>query len=195
MNDISAAGTFRLGDRTVNRLGYGAMQLAGPACSGRPRTVTPRLPCCARRWRAASITSTPATITARTSPTSSSAKRCIPTRDDLVIVTKIGARRGDDASWNPAIEPAELRARCTTTCAISGSTCSTSSICGYGSVHDPPKGSIEAPSRVLAELQRQGLVRHLGLSNVTSTQIEGRRIAPSSACRTSTIWRIATTMR
>ena len=62
-------------------------------------------------------------------------------------------------------------------------------------VHGPAEGSIEAPLTVLAELQRQGLVRHIGLSNVTPAQIaEGRRIARSSACRTSTIWRIAATM-
>ena len=61
---------------------------------------------------------------------------------------------------------------------------------------DPAEGSIEAPLTVLAELQRQGLVRHIGLSNVTPTQVaEGRRIARSSACRTSTTSRIATTMR
>ena len=64
-------------------------------------------------------------------------------------------------------------------------------------VHDPAEGSIEAPLTVLAELQRQGLVRHIGLSNVTPGADRGRTRASarSSACRTTTIWRIGTTMR
>ena len=88
-------GTCPIGDREVARVGYGAMQLAGPGVFGPPKDRdAARLRCCARRSRAASTTSTPATTTARTSPTRSSARRCIPIRDDLVIVTKVGARRG-----------------------------------------------------------------------------------------------------
>ena len=96
MSNIDQSGTYALGDRNVKRLGYGAMQLAGPASSARRRTATRRSPCCARRSRAVSITSTPAIFTVRTSPTRSSAKRFTLTRD-LVIVTKVGALRGEEA--------------------------------------------------------------------------------------------------
>ena len=109
MTDIDKAGTFTLGERTVKRLGYGAMQLAGPGVFGPPRDRD------AAHRRAARgggerrrTTSTPATSTARTSPTSSSARRCTPTPTISVIVTKIGARRGADGSWMPAFSAEEL---------------------------------------------------------------------------------------
>ena len=103
-----------------------------------------------------------------------------PYPDGLVIVTKVGAVRGADASWNPALTAAELEPpRCTTTCATSASMCSTSSICASAAWHGPVRMSIEAPFAVLADLQRQGLIRHLGLSNVTAEQIRaGQGIAP-----------------
>lgn len=104
-----SSNTFTLGTKSVNRLGYGAMQLAGPGVFGPPRdrhvAITVR---CARRWHWASITLIPATFMVRTSPIRLSAKRFI-LPDDLTIVTKIGARRGEDASWLPAFSPAELQ--------------------------------------------------------------------------------------
>jgi pyridoxine 4-dehydrogenase len=101
-----------------------------------------------------------------------------PYPDDLVIVTKIGARRGDDASWNPAMSPDDLKSAVQDNLRNLGlDVLEVVNLRIMGSVHGPAEGPIEAPLTVVADLQRQGLVRHVGLSNVTSTQIEeGRRI-------------------
>ena len=101
-----------------------------------------------------------------------------PYPDDLVIVTKIGARRGEDASWIPAMAPAELESAVHDNLRRLGlDALEVVNLRIMGTVHGPAEGSIEAPLTVVAELQRQGLVRHIGLSNVTPTQIaEGRRI-------------------
>jgi pyridoxine 4-dehydrogenase len=101
-----------------------------------------------------------------------------PYPDDLVIVTKIGARRGADASWIPAMAPAELESAVHDNLRRLGlDALEVVNLRIMGRVHGPAEGPIEAPLTVLAELQRQGLVRHIGLSNVTSKQVaEGRRI-------------------
>ncbi len=101
-----------------------------------------------------------------------------PYPDDLVIVTKIGARRGPDASWNPAMSPDDLKSAVQDNLRnLRLDVLEVVNLRIMGSAHGPAEGSIEAPLTVLAELQRQGLVRHIGLSNVTLNQIEeGRRI-------------------
>jgi pyridoxine 4-dehydrogenase len=112
------------------------------------------------------------------SPTRRSARRCIPNPDDLVIVTKIGARRGADGSWLPAFSAKEL------TQAVHDNPRNLNldviDVVNFRSMSghpDPAEGSIEEPLTALAELQRQSLVRHIGLSHVTPTQLaEGRRI-------------------
>src|SRR5262249_59484290 len=99
-------------------------------------------------------------------------------REDLTIVTKIGAGRGEDASWLPAFSPAELTKAVHDTLRNLGlDVLQVVNLRIMIDPHGPAEGSIEAPLAVVAELQRQGLVRHIGLSNVTPTQIaEGRRI-------------------
>jgi pyridoxine 4-dehydrogenase len=102
-----------------------------------------------------------------------------PYPDDLVIVTKIGARRGEDASWIPALSPAELTEAVHDNLRNLGvdvlDVVNLRSMFGHT---EPGEGSIEVPLTVLADLQRKGLVRHIGLSNVTPTQIaEARRIS------------------
>jgi aryl-alcohol dehydrogenase-like predicted oxidoreductase len=101
-----------------------------------------------------------------------------PYPDDLVIVTKIGAKRGADASWNPAMTPAELTSAVHDNLRRLGlDALEVVNLRFMGKVHGPAEGSIEAELTVVADLQRQGLVRHIGLSKVTPTQIkEGRRI-------------------
>src|SRR5262249_32848351 len=103
-----------------------------------------------------------------------------PYPDDLVIVTKIGARRGDDASWLPALSPAELTQAVHNNLRNLGldvlEVVNLRSLFGHSK---PAEGSIEPMLTVVAELQHKGLVRHIGLSNVTPTQIrEARRIVP-----------------
>jgi aryl-alcohol dehydrogenase-like predicted oxidoreductase len=101
-----------------------------------------------------------------------------PYRDDLTIVTKIGARRGGDGSWMPAFSREELTAAVHDNLRNLGlDVLDVVNLRIMFDVHGPAEGSIEAPLTVLADLQRQGLVRHIGLSNVTSRQItEGRGI-------------------
>jgi aryl-alcohol dehydrogenase-like predicted oxidoreductase len=101
-----------------------------------------------------------------------------PYPGDLVIVTKIGARRGADGSWRAAFSPKELTEAVHDNLRNLGlEALDVVNLRSMFGVHGPAEGSIEGPLSVLAELQRQGLVRHIGLSNVTPAQIaEGRRI-------------------
>jgi aryl-alcohol dehydrogenase-like predicted oxidoreductase len=101
-----------------------------------------------------------------------------PYPDDLTIVTKVGSRRGEDASWNPAMTPTDLTSAVHDNLRNLGlDVLDVVNLRITGAIHAPSEGSIEAPLTVLAELQRQGLIRHLGLSNVTAAQIaEGRGI-------------------
>src|SRR6266850_679613 len=174
MSSVERSGTFRLGDLLVKRLGYGAMQLSGPGIFGPPRDREMAL-AVLREAVSSGVNHIDTSDYYGPHITNQLIREALhPHADDLVIVTKIGARRGEDASWLPASSPAELRQ----------------------AVHDNLRNlsvdvldvvnlrnmlgieaSMEPPLTVLADLQRQGLVRHVGLSNVTPAQIaEGRRI-------------------
>ncbi|WP_372070585.1 oxidoreductase (plasmid) [Tistrella mobilis] len=181
MTTHKTADTFRLGDRMVDRMGYGAMQLAGPGVFGPPKDP------------AAAIAVLRAAVEAGVNHIDTSdfygphitnqliREALHPYPDDLVIVTKVGAIRGSDGAWLPAQAPADLER----------------------AVHDnlrnlkldmldvvnlriveghspgPEEGSIEERFTALARLRDQGLIRHLGLSNVTAAQVaEAQRIAP-----------------
>jgi aryl-alcohol dehydrogenase-like predicted oxidoreductase len=178
MSSIDQAGTFKLGDRTVRRLGYGAMQLAGPGVFGPPKD-----PEAARAVLREAVASGVNHIDTSDFYGPHVTNRIIrealhPYPDDLVIVTKISARRGEDGSWIPALSPAELTQAVHDNLRNLGlDRLEVVNLRSMFAVHGPAEGSIEAPLTVLAELQRQGLVRHIGLSNVTPAQIaEGRRI-------------------
>jgi pyridoxine 4-dehydrogenase len=178
MIDISKAGTFKLGDRIVRRMGYGAMQLAGKGVFGPPKD------------RAEAIAVLRAAVASGVNHIDTSdyygpyitneliREALHPYPDDLVIVTKIGARRGEDASWLPAMAPAELESAVRDNLSrLKLDALEVVNLRIMGRVHGPSEGSIEAPLTVVAGLQGQGLVRHIGLSNVTPTQVaEGRRI-------------------
>ncbi len=101
-----------------------------------------------------------------------------PYPDPLVIVTKVSARRGADGSWLPAMSPAELiRAVHDNLRHLRLDAIEVVNLRSMHDIHQPGEGSIAAPLTVLADLQRRGLIRHIGLSNVTSTQVaEGRSI-------------------
>jgi pyridoxine 4-dehydrogenase len=103
-----------------------------------------------------------------------------PYPDDLVIVTKVSARRGQDGSWIPVFSREELTAAVHDNLRNLGlDLLDVVNLRGMFSIHEPAEGSIEASMTVLAELQQKGLVRHIGLSNITPAQIaEARRIAP-----------------
>jgi pyridoxine 4-dehydrogenase len=178
MTDIGKAGTFALGDRTVKRLGYGAMQLAGPGVFGPPRDRDGAI-AVLREAVASGVNHIDTSDFYGPHVTNELIREALhPYPDDLVIVTKIGARRGADASWNPAMTPAELTSAVHDNLRNLGlDALEVVNLRITGNVHGPAEGSIEAPLAVLAGLQRQGLARHIGLSNVTAAQIaEGRRI-------------------
>src|SRR5277367_2490416 len=108
MTDIGKAGTFTLGDRTVNRLGYGAMQLAGPGVFGPPKDRDGAL-AVLREAVAAGINHIDTSDFYGPHVTNQLIREALqPYPDDLVIVTKVGARRGGDGSWNPAFSAEEI---------------------------------------------------------------------------------------
>lgn len=173
------SGTYSLGDRTVQRLGYGAMQLAGPGVFGPPKDHGAAL-AVLREAVAAGVNHIDTSdfygphVTNRLI-----AEALHPYPDDLVLVTKIGARRDGKGAWLPARSAQEL------TQAVHDNlrnlrldVLDVVNLRITGNVHGPAEGTIEPELAALADLQRQGLVRHIGLSNVTPAQIaEGRRIA------------------
>ena len=178
MSNISKSGTFKLGNRIVNRLGYGAMQLAGPGVFGPPKDHAAAL-AVLREAVASGVNHIDTSDFYGPHVTNRIIREALhPYPDDLVIVTKISARRGADGSWIPAFSREELTQAVHDNLTNLGlDVLDVVNLRCMFSVHHPAEGSIEAPLTVLAELQRQGLVRHIGLSNVTPAQItEGQGI-------------------
>ncbi|AQQ35728.1 TPA: aldo/keto reductase family oxidoreductase [Burkholderia cenocepacia] len=178
MPDIRHTATFRLGDRHVRRIGYGAMQLAGPGVFGPPKDREAALNVL-REAVESGVDHLDTSDFYGPHVTNQLIRDALhPYRDDLVIVTKIGARRGDDASWLPAFAPDELeRAVHDNLRNLGLDVLDVVNLRIMFDTHGPAEGSIEAPLATLAELQRRGLVRHIGLSNVTPAQVaQGRRI-------------------
>ena len=179
MSNLTKAGTFALGGRAVNRMGYGAMQLAGPGVFGPPRDRDAAL-AVLREAVASGVNHIDTSDFYGPHVTNQLIREALhPYPDQLVIVTKVGATRGADASWNPAQSPAELTAGVHDNLRNLGvDTLDVVNLRVMGDVHAPAEGSIEAQFTALAELQARGLIRHLGLSNVTATQVaEARGIA------------------
>jgi pyridoxine 4-dehydrogenase len=178
MASISKSGTFSVGGRTVKRLGYGAMQLAGPGVFGPPKDRDAAL-AVLREAVASGVDHIDTSDFYGPHVTNRIIREALhPYPDDLVIVTKIGARRGEDGSWLPACSPEELTQAVHDNLRNLGlDVLEVVNLRIMLDPHHPAEGSIEAPLTVLAELQRQGLVRHVGLSHVTPAQIaEARRI-------------------
>jgi pyridoxine 4-dehydrogenase len=176
----SPSATFRLGDRTVKRMGYGAMQLAGPGVFGPPKDRASAL-AVLREAVARGVDHIDTSDFYGPHITNQLIREALhPYPDGLVIVTKVGAVRGEDASWNPAVAPADLvRAVHDNLRNLGVDVLDVVNLRHMGEGHGPSEGSIEAPFSALAALQRQGLIRHLGLSNVTAAQVaEARGIAP-----------------
>nr|WP_295467007.1 oxidoreductase [Mesorhizobium sp.] len=172
--------TFNLGDLKVRRIGYGAMQLAGPGAFGPPRD------------REAALTVLREAVAGGVNHIDTSdfygphiTNRLIcealhPYPDDLVIATKVGARRGEGGSWDAALSRDDLiRAVHDNLKNLGLDTLDVVYLRIMFAPHGPAEGSIEAPLGVLAELRQQGLIRHIGLSNVTPAQIaEGISMCP-----------------
>ncbi len=178
MTTIGNAGTFRLGTRIVHRMGYGAMQLAGPGVFGPPKDRDVALTVL-RDAVASGVDHIDTSDYYGPHVTNGLIREALhPYPDRLVIVTKIGARRGADASWNPASSADDLTQAVHDN--LRNLRLDVLEVVNLRIMfaHGPAEGSIEAPLTALAELQRQGLVRHIGLSNVTPAQVaQGRRLA------------------
>ena len=178
MTSVQKSGIFNLGDRTVRRLGYGAMQLAGPGVFGPPRDRGAAL-AVLREAVAQGVNHIDTSDFYGPHITNQIIREALhPYPDDLTIVTKVSARRGADGSWIPAMSPAELTQAVHDNLRHLGlDVLDVVNLRSMFDVQAPAEGSLEAPLTVLAELQRKGLIRHIGLSNVTPTQIaEGRKI-------------------
>ena len=183
MIDITAAGAFPLGDRTVNRMGYGAMQLAGPGVFGPPKDRGTAI-AVLRQAVASGVNHIDTSDYYGPYVTNQLIREALhPYPKDLTIVTKVGAVRGPDASWNPAIAPADLVTAVHDNLRNLGlDALDVVNLRIMGRIHGPSEGSIEEPFRALAELKRQGLIRQLGLSNVTSAQVMEARGIAEVAC-------------
>lgn len=180
MTDSDKSGVFALGTRSVKRLGYGAMQLAGPGVFGPPKNKEAAL-AVLREAVAAGVNHIDTSDFYGPHVTNQLIREALhPYRDDLTIVTKIGARRGDDASWLPAFSAQELtRAVHDNLRNLQLDVLDVVNLRIMFSAHGPAEGSIEEPLTALVELQHQGLVRHIGLSNVTAAQIaQAQSITP-----------------
>jgi pyridoxine 4-dehydrogenase len=181
-NTVKLQSTFTLPNTTLtlNRMGYGAMQLAGPQVWGPPKD------------RAAAIAVLREAITSGVNHIDTSDfygphvtnqiihEALHPYPKELTIVTKVGAVRGADASWNPAHSPAELTQAVHDNLRNLGlDALEVVNLRVWGTGHGPSDASITPQFTTLAELQQQGLIRHLGVSNVTPAQVEeARTIAP-----------------
>ena len=156
---------------TVNRMGYGAMQLAGPEVFGPPRDVEGAV-AVLREALESGVTHIDTSDFYGPHVTNQIIKKALhPYPADLVIVTKVGARRGDDKSWLHALSRTELIEGVHDNLRNLGVDRLDVVNLRVGGAMQPSEGSIEEPLTVLAELKGQGLIRHIGLSNVTPKQL------------------------
>ena len=183
MTDIDKAGTFALGDRTVNRLGYGAMQLAGPHVFGPPKDRDGAI-AVLREAVAAGVNHIDTSDFYGPHVTNQIIREALhPYPDNLAIVTKVGARRGPAGSWDPAFSAQDVTDAVHDNLRNLG--LDALDVVNLRAMFDPSgpaEGSIEAPLTALADLQRRGLVRRIGLSNVTPTQVAQGRSIVKIAC-------------
>jgi pyridoxine 4-dehydrogenase len=178
MSSTHLSGTFTLGTHTVKRLGYGAMQLAGPGVFGPPKDPETAI-AVLREVVANGVNHIDTSDFYGPHYTNQIIRQALhPYADDLVIVTKIGARRDEQGAWLPAFSPAELTQAVHDNLRNLGlDVLDVVNLRCMFDAHGPAEGSLEEPLSVLAELQQQGLVRHIGLSNVTSAQVaQGQKI-------------------
>ncbi|ANI81608.1 aldo/keto reductase family oxidoreductase [Kosakonia oryzae] len=172
--------TYRLGDRQVGRLGYGAMQLAGPGVFGPPADEAKAL-AVLRDAVAAGVNHIDTSDFYGPHVTNKLIKQALhPYPDDLCIVTKVGARRDDKANWLPAFSAEELTSAVEDNLRHLGlETIEVVNLRSMFGVHGPEEGPLEAPLEALIKLKERGLIRHIGLSNVTAKQVaDAQKMTP-----------------
>lgn len=180
MSLIDKAGTYTLGDRQVKRLGYGAMQLAGPGVFGPPKDPA-RAVQVLKDAIAAGIDHIDTSDFYGPHITNQLIKQALhPYPNDLCLVTKVSARRDETGGWLPALSPAELTQAVEDNLRNLGlEQMEVVNLRSMLDVHGPAEGSLEAPLTTLAELRERGLIKHIGLSNVTARQVaDGQKIVP-----------------
>ena len=180
MTVSAKAGTFRLGDIIVSRMGYGAMQLAGPGVFGPPRDRQEAV-AVLRAAVAAGVNHIDTSDYYGPHITNQILREALhPYGDDLVIVTKVGAVRGDDASWLPAQTPADLiQAVHDNLRSLGLDRLDVVNLRMMGDIFAPCERTLEDQFSALARLQSEGLIAHLGLSNATKAQVaQAQAIAP-----------------
>ena len=183
MTHIGKAGTFAIGGRTVKRMGYGAMQLAGPGVFGPPRDRSAAL-AVLREAIASGVDHIDTSDFYGPHVTNQLIREALhPYPKELVIVTKVGARRGPDGSWIRAFSDEELTSAVHDNLRNLG--VDALDVVNFRvtyELHGPAEGSIAAAVATLARLQQQGLIRHIGLSNATPTQLEEARAIANIVC-------------
>ncbi|CAP44839.1 aldo/keto reductase family oxidoreductase [Bordetella petrii] len=180
MNQVEKAGSYQLGERQVSRMGYGAMQLAGPGVFGPPKDRDAAV-AVLRAAVEAGVTHIDTSDFYGPHITNQLIREALsPYRPGLTIVTKVGAVRDAQANWLPAYSPEALTQAVHDNLRNLGlDVLDVVNLRIMFDVHGPAEGSIEAPLSVLAGLRQQGLIKHIGLSNVTAAQVaEGRRLCP-----------------
>ncbi|MFM0305249.1 aldo/keto reductase family oxidoreductase [Paraburkholderia sediminicola] len=172
MSNFTPADTFSLAGHPVQRMGYGAMQLAGPGVFGPPKDRDVAI-AVLREAVASGVNHIDTSDFYGPHITNQLIRAALhPYPDGLVIVTKVGAVRGNDGSWLPALEPEDIERGVHDNLRNLGvDALDVVNMRNMGSVHAPAEGSIERQVAALAELQQRGLVRHIGLSNVTAAQV------------------------
>ncbi|MFL9865500.1 aldo/keto reductase family oxidoreductase [Paraburkholderia fungorum] len=172
MSNFTTVDTFPLAGHLVQRMGYGAMQLAGPGVFGPPKDRDAAI-AVLREAVASGVNHIDTSDFYGPHVTNQLIREALhPYPDDLVIVTKVGAVRGNDGSWLPALEPEDIERGVHDNLRNLGlDALDVVNMRVMGSVHAPAEGSIEKQVVALAELQQRGLVRHIGLSNVTAAQV------------------------
>ncbi|MGF6769962.1 pyridoxine 4-dehydrogenase [Paraburkholderia sp. GAS199] len=172
MTDIHSQDTFQFAGRAVRRMGYGAMQLAGPGVFGPPKDRAAAL-AVLREAVASGVNHIDTSDFYGPHVTNQIIREALhPYPGDLTIVTKLGAVRDDKGGWLPALERADIERGTHDNLRNLGlDALDVVNLRIMGDIHAPSEGSIEKEVTALAELQRKGLVRHIGLSNVTATQI------------------------
>lgn len=183
MSNVRLSGTGTLGDRQVYRLGYGAMQLAGPGVFGPPADPENAV----RVLQAAVDTGVNHIDTSDfygPHITNQLIRKALhPYSDDLCIVTKVSARRDEKGNWLPAMSPAELTQAVEDNLRnLNLDVLEVVNLRSMLSPHGPAEGSLEGPLTTLLELKERGLIRHIGLSNVTATQVADAQKMTPVAC-------------
>ncbi|WP_437713651.1 aldo/keto reductase family oxidoreductase [Sorangium sp. So ce448] len=183
MTNLDKVGTFKMGSRTVKRFGYGAMQLAGPGVFGPPRDRGAAL-AVLREAVKSGVDHIDTSDVYGPHVTNQIIREALhPYPRDLVIATKVGAKRGPQGSWEPAFAAEDITSAVHDNLRNLGvDALDVVNLRVLFDAQGPAEGSIEAPLSALMKLQREGKVRHIGLSNVTAKQVEEGRAMTEIVC-------------